>query len=208
MISYTILFSRDGLSGSENKGKGEMKKLMVLAAVAVMSAISAKADFVAVKGTVIAQFDSVSGVADYNACYLLNAANYMIWSINPIASSLPNASWEQTSGTGLMNLMMFNVDAMADTGKLGFPQKSASGTYSVSMAVVLAKGNESFYAGMLVFDAQYSTTDGWNIGSVPISISGAAKPFAPEPVPEPTSGLLLLIGVAGLALKRKAKIEG
>ena len=33
--------------------------------------------------------------------------------------------------------------------------------------------------------------------------AGAASPTPPDPAPEPTSGLLLLLGVAGLALKRK-----
>lgn len=33
--------------------------------------------------------------------------------------------------------------------------------------------------------------------------AGAASPTPPDPAPEPTSGLLLLLGMAGLALKRK-----
>ena len=33
--------------------------------------------------------------------------------------------------------------------------------------------------------------------------AGPAAPTPPEPIPEPTSGLLVLLGIAGLALKRK-----
>ena len=35
-------------------------------------------------------------------------------------------------------------------------------------------------------------------------IGGGAGPTPPTPIPEPTSGLMLLLGVAGLALRRKA----
>jgi len=36
-------------------------------------------------------------------------------------------------------------------------------------------------------------------------ITAVAPPPGPEPIPEPTSGLLMLLGVAGLALRRKQK---
>jgi len=36
--------------------------------------------------------------------------------------------------------------------------------------------------------------------------SDGSWPASPAPIPEPTSGLLLLLGVAGLALKRKQKV--
>ena len=35
------------------------------------------------------------------------------------------------------------------------------------------------------------------------TIAKAAGPIPPEPIPEPTSGLLLLLGVAGMALRRR-----
>ena len=42
-----------------------------------------------------------------------------------------------------------------------------------------------------------------NTGALPTSEAAAAAGWTPAPVPEPTGGLLLLLGVAGLALRRK-----
>ncbi len=58
---------------------------------------------------------------------------------------------------------------------------------------VVANYPNSAEDGGLYFDDQFSATSGWQTYTAP----------GPAPIPEPTSGLLLLIGVAGLALKRK-----
>jgi len=40
-------------------------------------------------------------------------------------------------------------------------------------------------------------------GALDLYASPASQGFTPAAVPEPTSGLLILLGMAGLALKRK-----
>ena len=65
-----------------------------------------------------------------------------------------------------------------------------SGT-SVQQAVIGA--TPVYYADLISYDAVTMSSQ----------MAAAPTPPGPDPAPEPTSGLLLLLGVAGLALKRK-----
>ena len=65
-------------------------------------------------------------------------------------------------------------------------------------------GNDIVYGAFEMTEANYNENQGidgtWKFG--PFTAAAGSSP-APAPVPEPTGGLLLLLGVAGLALKRK-----
>ncbi len=109
------------------------------------------------------------------------------------SADVTQPSADNTSGTQQYSLVLVNADIS---------------TYSALEDYLATEGNEYvLYTGTSEYTAEQSTGDAlsamiydghisetsWHtVGTAPI-----------DPVPEPTSGLLLLLGVAGLALKRK-----
>ena len=77
---------------------------------------------------------------------------------------------------------------------------AANGLYGVSEANIVSGIVEAPpTAGSLA--ASFSNDGGSNPDGTPYMV--ANTPIPTSPVPEPTSGLLMLLGIAGLALKRK-----
>ena len=116
---------------------------------------------------------------------LVNSANYAIVG----TGSIP------TFGNGAAEGTIANGDYLAMV-----IYDSANGLYGVSEAnAVSGIVADPPTAGDLA--AVFSNDGGSNPDGAPYMV--ANTPIPTSPVPEPTSGLLMLLGVAGLALKRK-----
>ena len=184
-----------------------MKKLLVLAAVAAM-AMGAKAEYYTVE------------IPDENA----KAVYFLSGSTKELPSGW-GSSWEGMFKPVLLDettaRRMFGGESWTETYanfELGSAEMkfapSEGGTFNLDTGdqptgyvdwMLIALDATEFSPGAAY--AVYRGTSGSDIGpitlgSTPID-SGYLMTDSPTPVPEPTSGLMLLLGVAGLALKRK-----
>ena len=188
-----------------------MKKLMIAAAIALTASFAQAA---AVTWTITDVYagnttDKASGIA-----YILNAA-----------TALDTSSWKDAaSATTWLNANALGKDGTA------FTWKGSNGDYGMTTATdpsllgLVADGTTKYQLYAVVFDtdtvtdasnyfvtsmngkakaiANSSTTTPFSLGSQ-LAASQAPGGWTAVAAPEPTSGLLLLLGMAGLALKRK-----
>ena len=179
---------------------------MIVAAVALCAAYANAAAFswkstasLTTDGSTVATASAMNG-GTFALLYLGNDADKIDWTKGKVVdTATPNfvSSMGKTSATTVKS---FNFD-MADYGngdifgvvfkdssdKLYYLQTGASGNMSPTYTI-----------SGLVDDT--STLDPFNFASSAFSISTAPSAAV---VPEPTSALLLVLGMAGLALRRK-----
>jgi len=151
-----------------------MKKLLVLAAVIVASVAA-------------------------------NAASFK-WTAANIYGSDGASKW-----TGTVNLyaVISGVDTLVDTATASsvgtvanksFSSDALVGGNSYDFYFVVEDGAKTFTSASVAALAQATSTSNINFGNMQSATQNASNWVA---VPEPTSGLLMLLGMAGLALRRR-----
>ena len=109
----------------------------------------------------------------------------------------------------------YTADGVNDSGYVEGQADAGSGNALNTMSILFIDGTEagdSVYVASNIDSSAYAFEPG-TPGPGMMDLSGTAlnsgvvtyktSPVPPTPIPEPTSGLLMLLGMAGLALKRK-----
>ena len=171
-----------------------MKKIMI-AAVAVMLGIAANA---AAVGWTVAGATAYKG-GDYGIYVIgLNGVTSVDQIVALAQDGKDLSAYQFGSGTVADNGSA--ITAATVSGKTITYSGSGTDTYT-AFAVIFAEDGKtgSYTATTSISMANDSQSKSFLFGSQTTNLANNAF----EVVPEPTSGLLLLLGVAGLALKRK-----
>lgn len=189
-----------------------MKKLMIACVAVAMATVAQAASINWSITNVYSPSDSTAKVATGSmSAWLFVTANSTDVTVKTTTLAAVQAVLDSGDLTGLADLAAAhgtNASAGNFGGASGLPTTFSSGSLSAIAVIVdstdLATASNYFLAGngtektATFTSATGIKTLGWGSQA---SITQAAGGWAA--VPEPTSGLLLLLGMAGLALKRK-----
>jgi len=193
-----------------------MKKLMIAAAIVCAAAVSQAAT---IKwGGDIAQADGTNPVGVGSVAYLIRGSTTAAAAVSTImVNGTDWSAWTTDTGASIVGSYTLSASEAVNNYRFvatyNITGAADAGYYSVvvvdGQAGAVGLTGSYNYAGQntLVDPTSGSATDltigdGWVSGAAPWVGNGgfSAVTFA---APEPTSGLLLLLGMAGLALKRK-----
>ena len=194
-----------------------MKKLLIAVAVAA-SAVCLQAATINWGGAI--------ANADCSDTLSYGSTAYLVWSatdFSPATASVLNASgsdwstWTTDNGGTVVKMYALSNDDIDAWNFVDTYDSNTAAKYNGYYAVLVVDGSDATKASYMYAGAFSNATDA-NIGTLAPASIVLNEGWATDPgpwlnsggfnttvssVPEPTSGLLLLLGMAGLALKRK-----
>ena len=202
-----------------------MKKLMIALSVAALAVGVQAAQFQWSESAAIAPANNESGSITSGTIYLIDSAKYSQQTLFNALAATPN--WDMAKVTSLASANAYNSATLSAAKKFGTLD---NGTISAGKAYwdptgdgysveskynfyqVLVDG-ENFYitdnvsvtlAGTGDSKIAFANNESIGAGNIPAQLPATFEHGGwYTAVPEPTSGLLLLLGVAGLALRRR-----
>ena len=202
-----------------------MKKLMIAASLVCAAALSQAATVTWGSDAIYKPVDAKGTYGTATTDKVKNAATGYLWEIT---GDNAKAIWEAYAAD---TSKIYEEFAKEDHGALGTATKSAAANNATSKSSLTgatdwAQGSTAY--GLILYTYNDGTTDWYvanaakydNMGTSPATV-GALNTYEGgkigttaqgdaitgwtkvESIPEPTSGLLLLLGVAGLALRRR-----
>lgn len=173
-----------------------MKKIGIVLACAVCAAF---ANAASVNWAVTSSNADAAGLKVYICSQIADFAN---------ESEIGNYLYGGSGNTG--SLVAGRSGATA-TGKVGGISDSLVGSTTLNFVIVSADG-KGYYTGSAVGEVYTTATQPtpaeWNASD---ALAGNYTPWkqddppGPDPIPEPTTGLLFVLGAGLMALRRKAK---
>jgi hypothetical protein len=130
-----------------------------------------------------------------------NAASFK-WVAGNIYGSDGSTKWSGTVSLFAEGITDAIKTASASSGAINstFSTDAVTGGNSYNFYMVIEDNDKTFTSSTVAVVAQATSTANILFGNMATATQNSANWVA---VPEPTSGLLLLLGMAGLALKRK-----
>ena len=178
----------------------------MILAVAVVATVVANAAAISWNSGTIALPDGSQAGKGAVTAYLFNVdkATYDIYAAISDATSLSDAVYDAYKGSigsqdGIKNSTAKGA-ANLDDGNTEY----GAGTYYAVVLYTATQNEKDYWMGNYASAVVESTMD-VSVADLSLKMggTGSATAWSTAAVPEPTSGLLLLLGMAGLALKRK-----
>ncbi len=186
-----------------------MKKLMMAVVAAIATVGAANAGTMASK--MYFEFQNDADLWTHHHVYLIKTADFKESSVNVIAAAVErgdaayvvlNNPYSDEDHDG----EVYQYGRVGDITANGL-SASTVGEYSLIISDYVLGAeltNQTYYQVTPYLSNEILAYDTDQHGNGPLKLADRTSlTDAPAPIPEPTSGLLMLIGMAGLALKRK-----
>ena len=171
-----------------------MKKLMMAAAIVCAAAFAQAASV---------DWTTTGGVYDWNN-FMAPEGTITFFEASDLTTPLSNSPFT-LDGDGAFNGTVTGTDQTDRVARITINNFDGGGSYykdyAFTMDTVTHAGSPDAATYLTALNAEIG---GAFSDTLDLMASPASQGYSPaSPIPEPTSGLLLLLGVAGLALKRK-----